>query len=623
MKFTVHNLKKMMRNREVALRLKNASIGELVYRARMSLQILRLRSRIVGKQLLMPKKPLEDVRGKSYELPLFEVCNAENISQTLLQMKEENLTASKRSIREFEQRNRAEFFADVNLKDAKVDIREVWEAGRLQHISLILLWSLQQNNDVIRNLAGNLAKRELLRWIENNPFLRGPHYMSAMECGLRIPVLCYCLKHCGSLTNKQRESILLALYQHTWWINKRLSLYGSLGNHTICECIGLLFAGAVYRKKNEGKLWFRRSLSLLTDELKHQILEDGGPAEQSLNYHRFVLDLYWLAFNFIQRNSLFNCEMWTEKLELGERFLAAFETSPGRYPTIGDSDDGHAVAAGVEIKRLFAVKAQPGAIVFEDSGYTVIRSPSEVVFTFDHGPLGMPPLYNHGHADALSITLSKQGKQILVDPGTFRYNGAGKFRKYLKGTRAHNTITVDGKDQAIQETSFIWRHPFNSRLIQFIDNGHRLKIIADHDGYSRIKEPVRHQRTILYTDEANFIIEDRFFGRGSHSFEINYHLHSKSEASRDNTWWQIKRQELTIYVKLLGDIDFDFVFGSTEPSLGWYSPEYGTIEKCGVLSSRRYGYPDAIRFITVICTEAQLAESEIAERLRVLDDCRY
>ena len=65
---------------------------------------------------------------------------------------------------------------------------------------------------------------------------------------------------------------------------------------------------------------------------------------------------------------------------------------------------------------------------------------------------GMPPLYNHGHADALSITLSVGGKETLVDPGTYRYNGEPEFRKYFKGTRAHNTVTIDGLDQAVQET---------------------------------------------------------------------------------------------------------------------------------------------------------------------------
>ena len=60
----------------------------------------------------------------------------------------------------------------------------------------------------------------------------------------------------------------------------------------------------------------------------------------------------------------------------------------------------------------------------------------------------MAPLYNHGHADALSVTLSLGETPFLIDPGTYRYNGVPDWRRYFKGTRAHNTICIDEQDQA-------------------------------------------------------------------------------------------------------------------------------------------------------------------------------
>ena len=79
---------------------------------------------------------------------------------------------------------------------------------------------------------------------------------------------------------------------------------------------------------------------------------------------------------------------------------------------------------------------KPATVVyksFPEAGYAVIRTP-EILFTFDYGPLGMAPLYNHGHADALSITLSVNGDLLIVDPGTYAYNGVPEFRRYFKGT---------------------------------------------------------------------------------------------------------------------------------------------------------------------------------------------
>ncbi|SLM28704.1 hypothetical protein MTBBW1_1470017 [Desulfamplus magnetovallimortis] len=62
----------------------------------------------------------------------------------------------------------------------------VWEAARLQKITLLLFQKLpkhisQKSDDLI-------AKHAVLNWIKQNPFLYGPHYLSPMELGLRVPV---------------------------------------------------------------------------------------------------------------------------------------------------------------------------------------------------------------------------------------------------------------------------------------------------------------------------------------------------------------------------------------------------------------------------------------------------
>ena len=65
----------------------------------------------------------------------------------------------------------------------------------------------------------------------------------------------------------------------------------------------------------------------------------------------------------------------------------------------------------------------------------------------DAGPLGSGS-GGHGHADALSICLVRNGRNLLIDPGTFEYVGNTGERARLRGTGAHNTMQVDGRDQA-------------------------------------------------------------------------------------------------------------------------------------------------------------------------------
>ena len=87
---------------------------------------------------------------------------------------------------------------------------------------------------------------EIFNWIQKNRFLFGPHYISVMECALRIPVFLYSLMFLNDLKSHQMRSILETIYLHAWWISRRFSLYSSVGNHTIAESVGLIFAGALF-----------------------------------------------------------------------------------------------------------------------------------------------------------------------------------------------------------------------------------------------------------------------------------------------------------------------------------------------------------------------------------------
>src|SRR5262249_62005662 len=84
------------------------------------------------------------------------------------------------------------------------------------------------------------------------------------------------------------------------------------------------------------------------------------------------------------------------------------------------------------------------------------RGAAGLVVVIDHGPLGMAPGYGHGHADALSLSACVRGEGLLIDPGTYGYNLGEKWRRYFRSTRAHNTVTVDGLDQALQVGTFLW-----------------------------------------------------------------------------------------------------------------------------------------------------------------------
>jgi hypothetical protein len=198
----------------------------------------------------------------------------------------------------------------------------------------------------------------------------------------------------------------------------------------------------------------------------------------------------------------------------------------------------------------------------------------------------MPPAFGHGHADALSILLSANGHDLLVDPGTYTYTGHPEWRRYFRGTAAHNTVTVNGSDQAKQAGCFIWTKPFASRLIDAsLENSSTGRLIAEHDGYS--DSGIRHFRGLAWLQNEWLLVRDWISGEGEHDLALHWHLGGEASTLRDN---RIKVQ--------ISDIKFAFRFeggeiaayqGNRDPIIGWRSPAYGIIKPITSLKISRCG----------------------------------
>ncbi len=79
---------------------------------------------------------------------------------------------------------------------------------------------------------------------------------------------------------------------------------------------------------------------------------------------------------------------------------------------------------------------------FEDAGFALLRS-KETTVVMKYGPHGG----GHGHPDKLSISIHNGKKELVSDFGTSAY-GAPDYTRWYRKTLAHNTVCVDGMDQA-------------------------------------------------------------------------------------------------------------------------------------------------------------------------------
>jgi hypothetical protein len=156
-----------------------------------------------------------------------------------------------------------------------------------------------------------------------------------------------------------------------------------------------------------------------------------------------------------------------------------------------------------------------------NAGFYALPSRRGAQLVVDAGPLGTQS-GGHGHADALSICLQTNGYGLLIDPGTYQY--VEHDRDFFRGTSMHNTLRVDGTNQAEPATPFSWRTLTKSKAERWIQGKNFDLLVASHDGYQRLEPPVTHRRWVFSLKNGIYLVRDLVTGRGRRRIDIAWHL---------------------------------------------------------------------------------------------------
>jgi hypothetical protein len=216
---------------------------------------------------------------------------------------------------------------------------------------------------------------------------------------------------------------------------------------------------------------------------------------------------------------------------------------------------------------------------FPDGGFHIIRN-EKAYLLIRCGPLGMEGVQGHWHYDQLSFELWVDSKPILVDPGWFVYEADLDMLHHFKATRAHNTVTIDGRNQVARDL-FIYPPPERPvpRLLKWEQGSKEFCFHGEHRLYGDLPDPVSHERMIHFKrDERSLEIRDLIEGKGTHHFEWNLHfspqltltLHDRSASFRG----------IGIGGRLLIETASD---GRIMQEDGWVALGYGVRQKAPVL----------------------------------------
>jgi hypothetical protein len=378
------------------------------------------------------------------------------------------------------------------------DHKVIWDLNRHQHLVVMAQAALLTGD---QKFVGEL-EQQVDSWIDSNPFMRGINWTSALEVAFRAMSWLWILHLIGDhLESGTKRRIGRELYRHGLYLEHNLSIFFSPNTHLLGEAVILHALGALFPDSGRANQWRTVGSDLVSRQMAAQVRDDGSHFEASSYYHVYALDLFLFHAVLVDASSSFK-----SKLSRMADYLDALMGPARALPLIGDDDGGRVfhpygprehfgratlatcarffhennwrysdldlheqadwwIAATETTAPSSHVNSTAESTFFADSGTAVMCS-GPIHIIVDGGAFG-PGNGGHSHSDTLSIVMRDGTEEILVDAGTFTYVSDPTMRDWFRGTAAHNTIRVDGTDQAVPNGPFRWSVKPDVRMVEW------------------------------------------------------------------------------------------------------------------------------------------------------------
>lgn len=419
------------------------------------------------------------------------------------------------------------------------DIKTVWEASRFDW--LIPMAQRAALGDVKELNRLNLW---LADWVKNNPPYKGVNWKCGQEASIRLLHLAMVAQILGQVysSNSQLQALVKL---HLKRIAPTMGYaIGQSNNHGTSEAAALFVGGSWLETlgDNDGAKWAKTGRKWLEERSQALIEADGSFSQYSVTYHRMMLDTYSFAKFWQGMNNL---QPFTQNLS--ERLKSALywlvqmsDEKSGDAPNIGANDGVHILnLAGADYRdfrpsiqlaaKLFLdcycydksdiydqpliwlgldkpkeVISKKSSCTFDNGGYHVLRNKRAVVY------MRYPKFkFRPSQADALHCDLWVDGENLLRDAGSYSYNSSVEDTVYFSGTRSHNTIEFDDKDQMPRLSRFLFGSWLSTNAVELFDeNEGGVSAIASYS----ITNGAMHQRSLLLKNTNHLECIDRIDG---------------------------------------------------------------------------------------------------------------
>ena len=512
--------------------------------------------------------------------------------------------------------------------DSISDIKFIWEPNRFAFIYTLVRTYAASPDEKYPEAFWTLIED----WAQHNPPNTGPNWMDGQEIALRLMAWTfgyYAFLNSPSTTPERKENFVLYVAAQAERIYKNIDYaISTRSNHTISEAFGLWMVGLLYPELKHAEKYLSLGKRLLEQESANQIFPDGSYSMYSLNYHRFILQIYLYAIHLGDKNHFPLSTELKQTVTNSITYLShLIDPQTGQMPVYG-SNDGALIlpldnCAFTDYRPLLQLGwyitkgellLEPGAwdedIFWLCGEEAIIPSPSpagrrepespspngkgvrgEGKLSFSYGGIYLLGSANShalihctnftsrpSHAHQLHVDLWINGHNLAIDAGTYLYSGKGHWRNGLAHTSVHNTVTVDNKDQMTMLSRFTWTNWSKGKVLKHENDIWQ----GEHDGY----KPVSHKRTVMSLEGDRWLVIDNLMANESHHYTLQWllkdfgiqKLASGYGLLLELTETDSKLSDSKILVQMgmtEGNGNFSIVRADANSTRGWQSRYYG------------------------------------------------
>jgi asparagine synthase (glutamine-hydrolysing) len=498
------------------------------------------------------------------------------------------------------------------------DVKLTWEVARFPqayHFARAATFGLGARDELAHALG-----QQIQSFVSNNPYGRGVHWNSGQEIAFRLMAWTFGVGALARLAPGMepvaavvaRCALAIGCHLEANLDYAREAVYN---NHLLSESLGLYLASRLLPVNTRTARWARDGLALLEEQADRQVYEDGAYIQQSHNYHRVAMHDYLWAWVFRAAEGVEPPASWRRAMERSLDFLLAHQNPvDGRLPNYGANDGAlphilstcdfsdfrptlQALSIATRGERvyppgpwdeeaawLFGPRAldlplrrlDRKSVSFAATGYHVLRGRDPGAFgAFRCGSLRD----RFSQIDMLHLDVWWRGQNVLVDGGSYLYNGPATWHHHFVGTASHNTVQVDGHDQMLHYRRFKTLYWTQARLLDFWDRGDLAYCAGEHYGFRRHAGRAVHRRAVLFAPDDLWIVVDRVAGEGSHDVRLHW-LCADFPYTYDTTTARLQLQtpEGTFSVTTLAEggapLAGTVVAGQESPPRGWIARYY-------------------------------------------------